>query len=587
MRGSRTFRYSAAVAMTGLLLAACGGDDGDKTSDASTTSAPSSSSAAPSSSAGSASSAPASSAGGSTGSTTGGSTAGSGATSAPNAAEDCKETKPGSVLNFAAYAPTATLDPLQSSSGLVGGTDLSAIYDVLVRWDKDTHDYVPVMAESVTPNADFTEWTIKLRPGIKYSDGATMKAQDIVDNMKRLTGQGRNSARGLINTRIDLDNSKATDELTAVFKMKSPWSSFPGLLGESGGNIVNPAVGSVMDATGKATVISTDPKGAGAGPYTVERWAPGESPYLVLKARPDYWGGAPCIETINFLLIPLDTAKAEAMETGELDVAFMRTQSVIDDTRQKGYGELMELQSAGLTVIINQGDGNHAAITNDLKFRQALYAAIDPEIVKQRAYDNALFVQDSLVGKESVFFTEGQPAPKRDPQVAKQLVSELKQGGWDGKIRLMCANTVPDAIVVIESLLEAAGMDVDPFPTDTNTTIAKIAVEKDWDLACWGLPIADSAAWRALPNNFSSSSSSNRIGWKNPDMDAAIDEFMGAKDLGAQKTAIGKMAKIYAEDVPVAVIGGMEEGIFTQKKVKDVLQTEMSIFLFADAKIDG
>ena len=580
----RGFRYLAVPALAGVLLAACGGDD-DNSSGGSTTSAASSSSAATSSSAGSASSTPASSTGSTSAGSTASSAAGSSSLPAAKAPEDCKETKAGSVLNFATYAPTATLDPLQSSSGLVGGSDLAAIYDVLVRWDKDSHTYVPVMAESVTPNSDYTEWTIKLRPGIKYSDGTTMKAQDIVDNMKRLTGPGRNSARGLITTRIDLDNSKATDELTAVFKMQKPWSSFPGLLGESGGNIVNPAKGEAKDASGQ-TVLSTNPAGAGAGPYTVERWAPGESPYLVLKARPDYWGGAPCVETLNFLLIPLDSAKADAMESGEVDVAFMRTQSIIDDTRAKGYGELMEFQSSGLTVIINQGqDSKHAPITTDLKFRQALYAAIDPEVVKQRAYDNALSIQDSLIGKESVFYTDGQPSPKRDPEMAKQLVSELKQGGWDGKIRLMCANTVPDAIVVIESLLEAAGMDVDPFPTDTNTTISKIAVDKDWDLACWGLPIADSAAWRALPNNFYGSSSANRIGWKSAAMDEAIDEFMGAKDLDGQKAAAAKMAKVYVDEVPVAVIGGMEEGVFFQKNVTDVVQTEMSIFLFADAKV--
>ena len=64
-----------------------------------------------------------------------------------------------------------------------------------------------------------------------------------------------------------------------------------------------------MDSAG-VSVISNDPTGAGVGPVHAWRsWAPGESPYLVLKARPDYWGGAPCIETINFINIPTRPAE--------------------------------------------------------------------------------------------------------------------------------------------------------------------------------------------------------------------------------------------------------------------------------------
>ena len=85
---------------------------------------------------------------------------------------------------------------------------------------------------------------------------------------------------------------------------------------------------------------------------------------------------------------------------------------------------------------------------------------------------------------------------------AKSLVEELKAEGWDGKIRLVCPNTVPDAPVAYEAALEAAGMDVDSQVSDTNTHIAAVAVNKDYDLACWGLNISDSAIWRQIGFNF-------------------------------------------------------------------------------------
>ena len=49
--------------------------------------------------------------------------------------------------------------------------ELAAIYDTLMRFDPLTGKYEPLTAESMTPNADFTVWTLKLKPGVKFTDG--------------------------------------------------------------------------------------------------------------------------------------------------------------------------------------------------------------------------------------------------------------------------------------------------------------------------------------------------------------------------------------------------------------------------------
>src|SRR5512141_1058261 len=46
-----------------------------------------------------------------------------------------------------------------------------SIYDPLT-WPNDKGEYVPYLAQSVTPNTGFTEWTIKLRSGITFTDGS-------------------------------------------------------------------------------------------------------------------------------------------------------------------------------------------------------------------------------------------------------------------------------------------------------------------------------------------------------------------------------------------------------------------------------
>ena len=66
--------------------------------------------------------------------------------------------------------------------------EMAAIYDTLVRYDPVTLKYEPQTAESVTSNADSTEWTIKLRPNIKFSDGTDYDADAVVFGLNRFRG---------------------------------------------------------------------------------------------------------------------------------------------------------------------------------------------------------------------------------------------------------------------------------------------------------------------------------------------------------------------------------------------------------------
>ena len=134
------------------------------------------------------------------------------------------------------YAPTPSLDPLQSSGALAGGTDLLAIYDSLMRWDPDTNEWVPHVAESLESNADFTEWTLTLRDGVTYSNGDPMVAQDVLDNMTRMIGSRAATRPAGMIARVDLANSTAPDDQTVVFKLLKPWSNFGYLLGGCAGH---------------------------------------------------------------------------------------------------------------------------------------------------------------------------------------------------------------------------------------------------------------------------------------------------------------------------------------------------------------
>jgi peptide/nickel transport system substrate-binding protein len=163
-------------------------------------------------------------------------------------------------------------------------------------------------------------------------------------------------------------------------------------------------------------------------------------------------------------------------------------------------------------------------------------------------------------------------------------VQELKGEGWDGNIRLICADTVPDAAVAYEAALEAVGMNVDLQVADTNTHIAAVAVNSDYDLACWGFALSDSAFTRQVASNFGSQPP-NRIGYSSPAMEAAIDALFAADDADAARQAVLTMSELYADEVPVAIVGAVEEGIMIRDDVTGVVPTQQSMFLFQDARV--
>jgi peptide/nickel transport system substrate-binding protein len=444
---------------------------------------------------------------------------------------------------------------------------------------------VPHAAEGLTSNDDFTEWTLTLRGGIAYSNGEPLVAQHVVDNLVRLQGPGRQAVRGLIDI-VDFANTTVPDDRTVVFKLLKPWSNFAYLLGDAGGMVVNPTVGAALDSAGQS-VIGNDPTGAGIGAYTVDKWAPGESPYLTLKARADYWGGAPCIETINFMSIPSDETKRDSLRLGEIDVAFLRTQSIINEVEEAGeFDGYMALQSAGTVVFINQGFGNFNPIGQDVRYRQAVQAALDPGPISQRAFGGQMLEQNGLIHPDSVWYSDGIPEPERGTEVAKALVDELKAEGWDGKVRLMCANApIADMPVAMEAALEAAGMDIELTATDVSKVIAAVTVDKDYDLACYGINVSDSTVWRQLGFNFYSTSTSNRLGYGSPEMDTALDALFAAPDNDARVGAVAQVASVWAQDIPMAIVGATDEGIVWREGVSGIQPTQQTVFLLQDARV--
>lgn len=486
----------------------------------------------------------------------------------------CDATVPGTQIDYGTFAPNRAFDPTRSSGALVGGTEIAAVYDVLFIFDPETGEIVPHVAESLEPNEDFTQWTLKLRDGITYSDGTPLTAQLVSDNIDRYFEEGvTNTSGGFLQFITD---RTVVDDLTLEMTLSTPIAEMGLIFADEPGMVVNTnAIGDDLDAFGVQP-----PDAAGLGPYIVERNIPGEE--TVLTARQDYWGGPVCIETLRFVWIPGSQPTYEAWQNGDLNVAFLRDPVVIAASREAGDEGFFFNQDGGLMYSFNHRPERG---TSDPRVREAVSLAIDETILNDRGYQGALQARKSYIGEGSRFFSDAVEAIPTDAERAATLVEEAKADGWDGTIQLEVQSSPPspDIALAVEGMLEAVGIEVEPSVLPVGENIAKLG-EGDFDLIQTGFNSGPGTGVLSLVRNLSSTSPTNRNAYASEEMDALLNEALATPG-GELTDVMAEINNLINADFVALPIGSLDEGIIWADGISGIVPTVSTIYLFHDAVI--
>jgi peptide/nickel transport system substrate-binding protein len=373
------------------------------------------------------------------------------------------------------------------------------------------------------------------------------------------------------------------DPLTVVFHLSEPWTTFPFVLAYMPGMIVSPtAVGELGDEEFNRSPV-------GAGPFAVERYAPGEE--LVLEANDDYWNGRPYLDGVRFAILQGAQANLEAMQSGELQMAFLREPQVVNEARDADYPGYLNLPNLSGMLLINHGVRDQDREAADLRVRQAIAAAIDPEILNQRADQGHGYPGFDILSESSPYHDQGSTL-EHDPEQARQLLEEVKaETGWDGSLELACSNNPSRAnwALAVGAQLDAVGFDV---TVDTSGTVSdlirRVAVDADYDLACWGFNLDDANPYIALSQHVASESRQNVVGYADEEMDALIDELRGAADPETTTDILNQVQARWDETIPAVPTAVVPELIAWDQSVHGVVPTVNSMLLLHEAFIaDG
>lgn len=445
----------------------------------------------------------------------------------------------GGTLVVGEYSEARSMDPTKTyTSGSVGGSVLGSVYDTLVRYDWTKHTWEPQLAEALTTKDNGVTWTLKLREGVKFSDGTDLNADAVLGSIGYyLKGYGYNFATWMANVK----EMKKVDNTTVSFTMNLPWNTFPAMLGHGPGMILAPAA--YKDA-------ATDPtkfQAIGAGPFLFKEYKPTES--LTVVANDKYFNGRPNLDAIKFTWPGADSTKNDALDAGDLDTAFIREPIETNKAKAAGRGGMIYVTGAGGTYMINQAKGRPGT---DLRIRQAINLALDPEAYYKAIGNTAAVANKNIMPKNSPWY-EDVTIAKTDLVAAKKLVDEAKADGWNGVIKYahLADPFSQKAAVTIQATLQAAGFKVqlEPQKTIADQT-KKVFIDKDFDLAIGAFSVGEEAPYVGLAAPLMSTSPSNPTGYGSPEMDAALGELAAATGPTDGAPAMTKVQTIFQKDLP-------------------------------------
>lgn len=576
MKSSRTRRFALSIAALSILASACGGDD--------------------------------------SGSDASGDNKNSGqiniATTTTNAQATTTSLTPkaGGSITMGMFSETAGLDPVVTNGGgTTGTTEVGAIFDALMRFNPETKKYEPQIAESLTGNADNTEWTLKLRPNVKFSDGTDFDSAAVVYGMKRHTQFGSRAASLL----SSIKEYTEVDKLTVKFTLSAPWANFPYVLAYTPGMIPSPtavkaACGANHETPARNCAFNNKP--IGAGPYKVDSYKPKESINLVRNDT--YWGGKPYLDSLKFVVLAGAPQSYDALNTGTLQVAFLREAEIVKKAQdEKKVDAYINLQWAGGVALLNNGkvtcrnglpasvcagkpDGviTLETITSDKRIRQAVGFALDLNAINTRANAGAGFPGGELFQKGSSW-QSASPVNSFDLAKAKALVDEVKkEGKWDGSIRVNCHNAPSRQswAQTFQALLTNVGFTVKlKNDYDVNGLVADVLNNKTYDVACWGFNVSEEAPEVQLLQAVASTSAANAMNLVNLDMDAQIKIIREGKTDAERKGAMEKLQQLWKDEMPTPIYEALVEMIAWNKNVKGIKPTVATVVLFDKAWINS
>lgn len=382
-----------------------------------------------------------------------------------------QRSKSGGDVRFGLEAETTGGFCLPTAQLVVSGIQIAAaVYDTLTI-PNTKGEYVPNLAESVTPNATFDQWTIKLRPNIQFHNGEALTADALKQNMDAWK-------RGRLFQFVygNMGDVTVVDPLTVSVATKTPWPAFIAYLYLQGrAGIVAPA--QLADPDTCATNL------IGTGPFKLNSpgdWKVNES--LKVVKNPGYWktdakGAAlPYLDSITFVPIPDSPTRETQLQGGQLDLIHTSSAQSIDSIESSSELDIVFDKKGNRETRYYQINASKPPF-DDPNARLALGYALNPKEINTIRNKGLFTLATQTMDSNSPGFLKKSGYPKFNLKKAKQLVTQVKAAnGGSFDITFLTTNDTENGAegqLLVEQA-NAAGMNARLVQVDQSSLVNEL-----------------------------------------------------------------------------------------------------------------
>jgi len=294
------------------------------------------------------------------------------------------------------------------------------LYDALLGWDEN-YKLTNLLAEEVTPNADATVWTVKLRQGVVFHNGAPMTADDVVYSYKRIIDPKNPKMGATQLAALKSSGIKKIDANTVQFTLDSPNSVFDEAMAVYGNTIVP---------------VGFDPKApVGTGPFKLTSFSPGQQ--IVFAANTEYWGEKPHVDKLTIIEFADPTARVNALLGGQVDAISDLPSSQVKVVQAQTM-KVLDAHTGAWQPFTMRID---VKPFSDVRVRQAFRLLVDRKAMISQAYGGYGWVGNDMYAPFDPGTPTNLPAREQDLEQAKSL---LKAAGYDNDLTVTL--TTSDAV---------------------------------------------------------------------------------------------------------------------------------------------
>ena len=463
-----------------------------------------------------------------------------------------QEPKQGGTLTMALQQNPRHLNPAVQS-GTATGQPGTQLFASLLRYDEGW-DPQPYLAETWEVSEDGLSVTMNLVKGATFHDGKPITSEDVAFSIDTVKANHRFKSMFAPVTEVE-----TPDANTAIIKLSKP---HPALLLATSSQLLSIIPKHIYGDGQDPKAHPANSTGVvGSGPFKLVEFKPGE--HVILERNENYFiDGLPYLDRIVMRILPDETTRAIALESGELLMSGFES-NPRNIVRLK-KNDALTVNSDGYAAI---GPVNWLAFntkgefTGDQKVRQAIAYAVDREFINKAL--NLGTAPDSLTGIHpgSPFYDDTVEAYNVDLDKANALLDEAGYAkGADGtRFSLTVDYGWPGMKPYAEYMkpqLKKIGIDVAVRSSADFPTWAKRISTWDFDMTMdnvfnWGDPVI------GVHRTYSSDNIKEGVIWSNTQQysNARVDELMEAagatNDPAERKKLYAEFQQIVANELPL------------------------------------